>query len=115
MRRPSTLIASFAGSALVPSSRTVWPFTITRPSRIICSDARRDATPAAERIFCSLIKTSRPQDPRPKTQDSVFHERAPETGEAPDFRGCCGAIHLGVCDQTTQQAVDARFSFQMFR
>ena len=28
------------------------PFTVTRPSSIICSDARREATPACDRIFC---------------------------------------------------------------
>ena len=39
------------GSALVPSSRTVAPLTVTRPSSISCSDARRDATPACDRIF----------------------------------------------------------------
>src|SRR6185369_9140854 len=40
-------------SAFVPSSRTVVPLTVTRPSRINCSDARRDAIPACDRIFCS--------------------------------------------------------------
>ena len=31
---------------------TVVPFTDTRPSSIICSEARREAMPACERIFC---------------------------------------------------------------
>src|SRR5205085_64177 len=53
MRRPSTRMSSCAGSALVPSSRMVSPLTVTRPSTISCSDARRDATPARDRIFCS--------------------------------------------------------------
>src|SRR5438105_2233952 len=53
MRRSSTRISSVCGSALLPSLRTVWPFTETRPSTISFSAARRDATPAVERIFCS--------------------------------------------------------------
>src|SRR5260221_10748196 len=44
-------MSSRAGSALLPSSRTVAPFTCTRPSSISCSLARRDATPACDRIF----------------------------------------------------------------
>src|SRR5437867_10785825 len=45
-------MSSRAGSALVPSSRIVAPFTVTRPSSISCSDARREAMPACDRIFC---------------------------------------------------------------
>src|ERR1700730_12530840 len=58
-RRPSTRTSSCTGSALVPSSRTMAPLTLTRPSRINCSLARRDATPARERIFCSRSWLSR--------------------------------------------------------
>ena len=39
-------------SARVPSSVTVWPFTWTRPSRMMASAARRLAMPARARIFC---------------------------------------------------------------
>ena len=38
-----------------PSCRargSVAPLTVTRPSSISCSDARRDAMPACDRIFC---------------------------------------------------------------
>ncbi len=55
MRRPSTRMSSRDGSALVPNSRTVWPLTETRPSASSCSEARREATPAADRIFCKRI------------------------------------------------------------
>ena len=50
-RRPSTLISSAAGSAFDPSSVTVLPLTVTRPWVMSVSAVRRDATPAAERIF----------------------------------------------------------------
>src|SRR5438552_3058023 len=53
MRRPSTRMSSCAGSAFVPSSVTVAPFTDTRPSSINFSLARRDAMPACDSIFCS--------------------------------------------------------------
>src|SRR5215210_5440629 len=58
-------MSSFAGSALVPSSRTVVPLTVTRPSSISCSDARRDATPACDRIFCSRSIIAFPQSCNP--------------------------------------------------
>jgi len=44
-------MSSRAGSARVPSSSTVTPFTDTRPLTIRVSAARLDETPAAERIF----------------------------------------------------------------
>src|SRR2546425_1244417 len=52
MSLPSTLIWSFSGSALEPSSVIVRPFTVTRPCRISCSALRRDVIPAPEMIFC---------------------------------------------------------------
>src|SRR5262249_43807441 len=48
---PSTLIRSRAGSAWVPSSTTGTPFTETRPERISCSAARREARPASAMSF----------------------------------------------------------------
>src|SRR5687767_5619039 len=45
-------MSSACGSALTPISRTVRPLTDTRPSSISRSAARREATPACERIFC---------------------------------------------------------------
>jgi hypothetical protein len=48
---PSTRMSSRVTSALVPSSVTVWPLTLTRPWVIATSAARREATPARERIF----------------------------------------------------------------
>ena len=39
------------GIGLGPQLRIVAPLTVTRPSSISCSDARRDAMPACERIF----------------------------------------------------------------
>ena len=44
-RRPSTLISSRAGSALVPGAVTVWPLTLTRPWLMSVSAVRREATP----------------------------------------------------------------------
>src|ERR1700690_3374108 len=41
------------GSARVPSSFTMRPFTRTRPASMIASAARREATPARARIFCN--------------------------------------------------------------
>src|SRR4051812_13438818 len=41
-------------SALVPSSVTIWPFTLTRPCVINSSALRREVTPAAAMIFCNL-------------------------------------------------------------
>ena len=53
IRRPSTRTSSAAGSALAPGIDTTAPLTVTRPSRISDSAARRDATPAAAISFCS--------------------------------------------------------------
>src|SRR5690606_11144012 len=50
---PFTLITSFSGSALTPSSVTTLSFTSTRPSNINCSLFLRDAIPACAKIFCS--------------------------------------------------------------
>src|SRR5436853_3549954 len=44
---------SRSASAFEPSSVTTRPFTVTRPSRIIDSASRREATPAWAMIFCS--------------------------------------------------------------
>src|SRR5919201_2011131 len=53
MVRPSTWMRSCARSALLPSSRTTLPLTLTWPAAISSSAFRRDATPAWARIFCS--------------------------------------------------------------
>src|ERR1041385_3647769 len=45
---------SFCRSALLPSSVTVCPFTLTRPCVINSSALRREVTPAAAMIFCNL-------------------------------------------------------------
>ena len=45
-------IRSCSGSARVPSVRTTTPFTVTRPARMSASAWRREATPAALKIFC---------------------------------------------------------------
>src|SRR5215467_13656233 len=49
---PSTFTWSVERSALLPSSVTVWPFTLTRPWVISSSALRREAMPAAAMIFC---------------------------------------------------------------
>ena len=36
----------------ITGSVTTRPLTVTRPSSINCSDARRDAMPACDKIFC---------------------------------------------------------------
>jgi len=48
---PSTVIVSVSGSALVPSSVTIWPLRETRPEVMISSALRREAMPAEARIF----------------------------------------------------------------
>src|SRR5690606_25580289 len=50
---PSTSILS-DGVTLTPNSLTVFPFTFTFPSRIICSALRLDAIPACAITFCNL-------------------------------------------------------------
>src|SRR5437762_3781276 len=50
-------MSSRAASAFVPNSRTVAPLTVTRPSPMIFSAPRRDATPARDSIFCILSST----------------------------------------------------------
>jgi hypothetical protein len=44
-------MSSVAGSAFVPSWVTTRPSTLTRPSVMSASHARREATPARARIF----------------------------------------------------------------
>src|SRR6476661_7500847 len=93
MRRPSTLISSCSGSARVPSVVTVLPLTATRPCVISSSASRRDATPAAEMIFCSRSPLSFIQQP------------CPEVYQPPDRGGRRGAVDLGVRDERRQQDV----------
>src|SRR6187399_3656594 len=90
MRRPSTLISSTERSAFVPSSVTVLPFTDTRPWVISSSDNRREATPAADRIFCSR---------------SLIQHARPEVYQPPDRGERRSVIHLGVGDERRQQHV----------
>ena len=42
----------------VPSVWTVWPFTLTRPARMISSLARREATPDSDRNFWRRMGTA---------------------------------------------------------
>ena len=57
-RSPSTWMTCVAGSTRTPWLRTTVPSTLTRPSAIICSDARLDATPAWASTFCSRTPPS---------------------------------------------------------
>ena len=50
-RDPSRRTSCVVGSALVPSWMTVCPSTVTRPSRMMASQALREATPARARSF----------------------------------------------------------------
>src|SRR5688572_2797870 len=52
MSLPFTLMWSFSGSALVPSSLTTAPLTVTLPATISSSACLREATPAAAISFC---------------------------------------------------------------
>src|SRR5438045_7535170 len=52
-------MVSVRGSALEPRSSTGVPLTATRPWTMRPSAARRETTPAAERIFCSRSSTRR--------------------------------------------------------
>src|SRR3954468_1282849 len=45
-------MSSASGSARVPSSVIVVPLTVTRPCWISVSAVRREAMPAADKIFC---------------------------------------------------------------
>src|SRR5580704_2529229 len=49
---------AFVGSTRMPWLRTRWPSTLTRPSSISSSQARREPTPAAARTFCSRTPSS---------------------------------------------------------
>src|SRR5688572_16369582 len=51
-------MTSRSGSTLLPCSVTKVPFTSTRPSLIISSAARLEATPAAASTFCSRTPCS---------------------------------------------------------
>src|SRR3990172_5117662 len=57
MGRPSTARTSRSGSAVAPWVVTVWPLTVTRPSAISRSLARREASPASARILLSRFST----------------------------------------------------------
>src|SRR5882757_486547 len=46
-------MTALTGSTRVPNSRTTLPSTLTRPSAISSSAARRLATPALDSTFCS--------------------------------------------------------------
>src|SRR5688500_15149505 len=50
------MTASLRGSTFVPSSRTISPLTLTLPSRMRPSLARREATPASARNFWRRTK-----------------------------------------------------------
>src|SRR3982751_4340781 len=91
MRRPSTLVSSCSGSALVPSVLTVWPFPSTRPCVINSSAARRDATPAAEMIFWR--------------RSSLIEQLRPEVYQPPDRRRARRLVHLSMGDERRQQDV----------
>src|SRR5262245_28073937 len=51
-RSPSTRITAVLGSARFPNEARR-PSTVTRPAAMSSSQARREPTPAAARIFCS--------------------------------------------------------------
>src|SRR3990172_3371117 len=57
MGRPSTRTTSRSGSAVAPWVVTAWPLTVTRPSAISRSLARREASPASARILLSRFST----------------------------------------------------------
>src|SRR3989442_8907960 len=131
-------MSSCAGSAFVPSSRTVTPFTVTRPASISCPVARREAIPAWERIFCnrstaySLATKARKHENTKKTKGSglifgvswfrVFRgsslspkQISPESRELQHVPEVRRPIPLGVRDETPQPHPDARMSRQILR
>jgi len=68
-------MSSRDGSAFVPSSVTVVPLTVTRLSSMRRSDARLEAMPACDKIFCkrSNVKDRDPADPSSVTTfESLF-------------------------------------------
>src|SRR5215468_6284409 len=81
MVRPSTWITSSSRSALLPSSRTILPLTVTCPCSMRISAFRREATPAWARIFCSLSSIV-----------GLFRGRRRERGGG-RLRGLVGLIH----------------------
>src|SRR5262245_38096004 len=82
---------SLSRSALDPNSVTTAPLTVTRPSRIISSACRRDATPARERIFWirsraitpleAVTPLRRPEVVLPKPELSPQLEQFPQAPE----------------------------------
>src|SRR5579862_5232270 len=52
MVRPSTCTTSSSRSALLPSSRTTLPLTVTFPSSMSASALRLEVIPARAMIFC---------------------------------------------------------------
>src|SRR5688572_4455487 len=90
-------MSSAAGSALTPISWIVRPLTLTRPSAISFSAARREAIPAWERIFWSRI-----------TARSLSQEACPERDQLPGIRSGGRAVDLGMRDQVAQQQMHVR-------
>jgi len=58
----STRMLSVSGSALVPSSVTIWPLRVTRPAVMISSALRREAMPAEARIFWRRVSMGMEED-----------------------------------------------------
>src|SRR5262245_22651853 len=89
-------MSAVEGSALTPISRTVRPLTVTRPSSISFSAARRDATPACDRIFWSRM-------PCESFTSLLFDHRRPEIHQLDRVHCSCVFVHAGVCDEPAQQ------------
>src|SRR5438094_9538473 len=75
----STLMRSWLGSALLPSSVTTRPFTRTRPSVINVSACRRDASPPRARIFCRRSVFMRPRGIVERPNDVRFTDAVDRT------------------------------------
>ena len=122
-------MSSRDGSALVPSSRTVVPFTVTRPSSISCSDARREAMPACDRIFCrrsthwSTTKVTKSRSLKYRFVLCASRLRdfvSIVTSRSPQKPASCStsfdvhrAVGLGVRDEAAQQQPHRRVAAQI--
>src|ERR1051326_2466941 len=96
-------MSSRDGSAFAPSAVTVTPLTLTRPSSISFSLARRDATPACDRIFCNRSTVSPSQ------------QVAPERREIHDIADVRRLIGFGMRDQTADEQPHLRVAAPIVR
>src|SRR5262245_30828996 len=102
MRRPSTRISSTAGSTLTPIVKMVLSLTVTRPSAMSFSAARREAMPACDNTFWRRVVRV-----APFTAGSLALEHlCPQADQLQDICVRGRTIHFGMRDQLAEQHVN---------